>query len=223
MAKISELTAITSMAGTEQLPVVQGGSTKRATAREIANTATVLQAFTSGAHTPTTDDGAAIGSLGFRWSDLFLASGAVINWGGGDLTATHSTGLLTFNGGLAMTTLAASGSATVGSTLGVTGMATLTGGLIGGVQSLSGAGAVNITTLVTEVTTTGANALTLADGAQGQLKIITMIADGGDGTLTPTNRAGYATITFNDVGDTATLVFANGKWAIASNNGCTVA
>lgn len=223
MAKISELTAVTAMAGTEQVPVVQGGTTKRATAQEIANTASVLQAVSSGTHTPTTDDGAALGSASYRWSDLFLASGAVVNWGGGNLTATHSSGLLTFNGGLAMTTLAASGAATLASTLGVTGMTTLTGGLKGGVQSLSGAGAVDTTSLVTQVTTTAANALTLADGTQGQIKIITMITDGGDGTLTPTNRAGYATITFNDVGDTATLLFANGKWAIVSNYGCTVA
>ena len=34
----------------------------------------------------------------------------------------------------------------------------------GGVQSLSGAGAVDLTNLVTELTTTGADALTLADG-----------------------------------------------------------
>lgn len=110
-----------------------------------------------------------------------------------------------------------------GSTLGVTGMTTLTGGLIGGVQTLTGAGAVNLTTLVTSVVTTGANALTLADGTVGQVKIISMVTDGGDGTLTPTNFANGTTITFNDVGDTVMLVFVGTKWALVSNTGATIA
>lgn len=80
-------------------------------------------------------------------------------------------------------------------------------------QDLSGAGAVNITTLYTAVTTTGANALTLADGAQvGQIKIVHMIVDAGDGTLTPANLAGGTTITFADVGDTAILGWDGTNW-----------
>ena len=43
---------------------------------------------------------------------------------------------------------------------------------------------------ITQVTTTGSNqALTLANGANGQIKIVTMVTDGGDGTLTPTTFA----------------------------------
>jgi hypothetical protein len=45
---------------------------------------------------PTTNDGAALGSTSLKWSDLFLASGAVINFNSGDLTATHSSGAITF-------------------------------------------------------------------------------------------------------------------------------
>lgn len=95
--------------------------------------------------------------------------------------------------------------------------------LTGSVQTLTGAGAVNLTTLITAVATTGADALTLADGSTGQIKIITMITDGGDGTLTPTNLAGGTTITFGDVGDSVILVFVDGEWQILSNNGATVA
>lgn len=92
------------------------------------------------------------------------------------------------------------------------------------IQSLSGAGAVDVTHLITEVTTTGANALTLADGTNGQFKIIRMIVDAGDGTLTPTTKTGYSTITFNDVGDTVVLQFrTTAGWYIVSNYGCTVA
>ena len=90
-------------------------------------------------------------------------------------------------------------------------------------QSLSGAGAVDVVSAITEVTTTGANALTLADGVEGQLKFIVMITDGGDGTLTPTNFGSGSTITFNDAGDTATLLFTNSKYYLIANNGCTIA
>ena len=97
-------------------------------------------------------------------------------------------------------------------------------GITGGVQSLSGAGAVDTTNLVTELTTTGANALTLANGSAGQIKIITMIVDGGDGTLTPTTFANGTTITFNDANDTVALLYANTiGWVVISNSGATVA
>jgi len=96
-------------------------------------------------------------------------------------------------------------------------------GITGGVQSLSGAGAVDIVNLVTEITTTGADALTLANGSSGQVKIITMIVDGGDGTLTPTTLAGGTTITFNDVGDGVVLVYGTAGWVVVGNNGATIA
>jgi hypothetical protein len=98
------------------------------------------------------------------------------------------------------------------------------GAMFGTVQALSGAGAVDITSLITQVTTTGADALTLANGANGQMKIITMVADGGDGTLTPATFANGTTITFNDVGDSVLLVYnTTGGWAAVSNVGCTIA
>ena len=98
------------------------------------------------------------------------------------------------------------------------------GAMFGTVQALSGAGAVDLTSLITQVTTTSADALTLANGTNGQLKIITMVADGGDGTLTPATFANGTTITFNDVGDSVLLVYnTTGGWAAVSNVGCTIA
>ena len=92
------------------------------------------------------------------------------------------------------------------------------------VQTLSGAGAIDVVTGVTEVTTTAADALTLANGTVGQLKIITMVADGGDGTITPTTFANGTTITMNDVGDTVVLVYVTTRgWTVINNIGCTVA
>ena len=97
-------------------------------------------------------------------------------------------------------------------------------GITGGVQSLSGAGAVDIVNLVTEITTTGADALTLANGTVGQIKIITMIVDGGNGTLTPTTFANGTTITFDAVNETVCLLYANTiGWVGVSNSGATVA
>ena len=99
------------------------------------------------------------------------------------------------------------------------------GAMFGTVQALSGAGAVDITSLITQVTTTGSNqALSLANGANGQLKIVTMVADGGDGILTPTTFANGSTITFNDVGDSAILVYnTTGGWAVVGSTGVTIA
>jgi len=79
-------------------------------------------------------------------------------------------------------------------------------------QTLTGAGAVDITSLVTHVVTTAADALTLADGTEDQIKFIVMTTDGGNGTLTPTNLGNGSTITFDDVGDSAFLLFTNGSW-----------
>lgn len=127
------------------------------------------------------------------------------------------------------TSLAVSGNATVGGTLGVTGGVTanltgdVTGRVIGSVQNLSGAGAVNLTTLTTVLTTTGANALTLADGTAGQMKVVVMAVDGGDGTLTPTTKTGYTSITFNDAGDAVVLqFFTTLGWMIVANYGATI-
>jgi len=44
------------------------------------------------------DDSGAIGASGTAFSDLFLAVGAVINFGAGDVTETHSTNTLAFAG-----------------------------------------------------------------------------------------------------------------------------
>lgn len=47
---------------------------------------------------PGTNDGAALGSTTLQWSDLFLASGAVLNFSNGNVTVTHSAGALSVLG-----------------------------------------------------------------------------------------------------------------------------
>jgi hypothetical protein len=63
---------------------------------------------------PTTSDGVALGTGSLMWSDLFLASGSVINFNNGDITLTHSLNTLTVAGG----TLAASAITLGGTALG---------------------------------------------------------------------------------------------------------
>jgi len=48
---------------------------------------------------PSSNDNASIGTTSLMWSDLFLASGAVINYNNGDVVLTHSPDALTLSGG----------------------------------------------------------------------------------------------------------------------------
>lgn len=91
-------------------------------------------------------------------------------------------------------------------------------------QALSGAGAVDVVSSITEITSTGASeALTLADGTEGQLKFLVHVTDGGSSILTPSNFGSGSTLTFTDAGDAATLIFTNGSWWVVGLNGATIA
>ena len=91
-------------------------------------------------------------------------------------------------------------------------------------QAITAAGAVNLTTPVTTVATSAAIALTLANGAVGQVKIICMTTDGGTATLTPTTLNGYTTVAFDTVGDSCVLIYnTTGGWSVIGNQGCVLA
>jgi len=99
-------------------------------------------------------------------------------------------------------------------------------GLKQAVQSLSASGAANVTTAITGVdATSGVRAITLADGADGQVKTILNVSTSGTNnvTITPTNLRGYTTIILNAPGETVTLLFKSSKWNIIGGHGYVAA
>ena len=98
----------------------------------------------------------------------------------------------------------------------------MAGAFIGSRQAISGAGAINLTTLFTELTTTGADAYSLANGTVGQVKIITMGVDGGDATITPTTFANGTSITMDAVHDSVTLIYGANGWVVLASQNITI-
>ena len=96
---------------------------------------------------------------------------------------------------------------------------------VGTTEAVNSATALSLDTMISELTTAGSGlAMTLANGVVGQIKIITMVVDGGGtATLTPATFANGSTIAFADVNDTVMLVYANTiGWVVVSNSGATV-
>ena len=105
-------------------------------------------------------------------------------------------------------------------------------GLNSSSQSITGDGststAITVTEPVTEINATSATApCTLADGSNGQIKIIINVSTGGANavTITPANlRVASGTgIVLNNPGETVMCIFKNSKWNIIGGNGFSVA
>ena len=95
----------------------------------------------------------------------------------------------------------------------------LSGAYVGSTSTRSGPGACDVVTETTKVTTTGVNdALTLADGVDGQIKRIVHDVDGGSFILTPTTKTGWSTFTSTVVGESISLVFVTTRgWMVVGN------
>jgi len=84
----------------------------------------------------------------------------------------------------------------------------------------------NITSAVTEVDATSAvGNLSLADGAEGQIKTFINVSTSGTNNvvITPTNLRGGTTITLNAEGETVTCMFKNAKWNVIAGHDFVVA
>lgn len=131
-----------------------------------SGTLAVAGASTFGAEaSPLANDGAALGDGSHAWSDLFLASGAVLNYNNGNVVVTHSAGILTMGTGELRITTAGTNAAsvpTLGSTNTLTNK-TLTAPVINGATSASGnfdlSGSTGTFLTSTGVNTLGGNVL----------------------------------------------------------------
>ncbi len=85
-------------------------------------------------------------------------------------------------------------------------------------QTITGPGAIALESAITNIITTGADAFTLADGFEGQVKLIILQTFGGAATLTPANLTGGTTITFNAALQIAQLIFTGGSWLMISGS-----
>lgn len=185
-------------------------------------TSTGVNTFKGSAHNfdailrPTSNDGAALGSGALAFSDLFLASGAVININNGDWTATHSAGVLTIGASddIRMTTAGTNSAsvATVGGTQTLTSK-TLTSPVIASGLTASGSGANTFASSSgTFITSTGVNTF------KGS-------AHNFDAVLQPTTNdaaaLGTTTLGFSDLhlATGAVINVANGNAVITHSSG----
>ena len=89
------------------------------------------------------------------------------------------------------------------------------------VQNITGPGAISASTGVTFITTTGTDAYTLADGVEGQVKVIIMKARIGDATVTPDNLVGYTAVRFSGVNNNVHLLYGSTGWNIIALQNAT--
>jgi hypothetical protein len=85
---------------------------------------------------------------------------------------------------------------------------------------------INVTAAVTEIVgTAGTATCSLADGSNGQIKIILNTATSGTyaQTITPSNLRGYTSVVLNAPGESVILMFKNSNWNIIGGNGYTTA
>jgi len=89
----------------------------------------------------------------------------------------------------------------------------------------STATAVDVTSAITEINATSAtHSCAMADGTDGQIKVIVNTSTSGTNaiTITPANFSN-STITLDAAGETAVCLFKNSKWYVIGGNAPTVA
>lgn len=152
---------------------------------------TATTSLTTATVRASSNDSGSLGASGTAFSDLFLASGAVIDFAAGNSVITHSSAVLTVSTGDLRVTNAGTNSASV-----VT---------VGGTQTLTN----KTLTSPTITTATLSGAQTLAEGASIALDP-SLSADGAYSGITISGTAG-ATLAF---GDLIYLAAADSRWEL---------
>ena len=100
-----EITGDGTSSSSERLTLTINGGSDPTFTTNLSNSSIVLTPNGTGQvkfgknASPNTNDGAALGTTSLSWSDLFLASGAVINIANSNWVATHTSGILTIGTG----------------------------------------------------------------------------------------------------------------------------
>lgn len=270
---ISQLPAAAAAAGTDEIPIVQAGVTKKLTNTQLFTNVVLATPDIGTPSAGNLSNCTALPITTGTTGTLTVArggTGATTSTGTGSVVLANTPTLITPVLGVATATsinkvaitapanaatltiadnktLTISSSLTLAGTDGTTmtfpgtdatvartdagqtfsGTQTFNGPVVSAIQALTGAGAVSLTETTTTLSSTATgNALTLADGTEGQLKTIVYVAEtaGADtAILTPTNLGAGTTITFNTVGDACVLQFLGGQWWAISLRGAVLA
>ncbi len=156
--------------------------------------------------TPSSNDLLALGSSATSFSDLFLASGAVLNIANGNWVATHTSGILTVGTGDLRVTTAGTNTASV---VTVDGTQTLANKTLNGVTF---SGTVDLTAATTQV-----KAVQVSAGGTSLMAVPTV-----DGTATgPTTSAFVSGYTSSAVGDLV-ILDSSAKWQKTDANTASI-
>ena len=208
IAKLNYLTSVTGVTGTS-------------TGKVVLDTApTFVTSLTTPSILATANDGGALGASGTAFSDLFLASGGVINFNAGDVTLTHSSDTLTLGG--TVTLALGTTNITMTGSLGITG-SRLTKGWFTDLEvsnaiagSIMGTSA-KATNLVGGNSTTGLGSI----GYQSNTDTTTMLAPNTTATLKFLSQTGTGTNgaapTWHQLLMTELPPLANDTWLTALN------
>jgi hypothetical protein len=150
---------------------------------------------------PASDDGAALGSTSKNFSDLFLASGAVVNFANSNVVVTHSSGILTMGTGDFRVSTAGTNAASV-----VT---------VGGTQTLTNK---TLTSPTMTTPTLGAAIATSIESLTSGLIFEGSTADANETTVTVTDPTADRTITLPDASGTIRVAQASTAVSLTADN-----